>query len=207
MTPEDKKKMQSIYPLALSRMQTVDFSFEIAEKCIKGGIEGDFVECGVFAGAQCAAMAHACKKHKDFRNIHLFDTFEGIPQAGEHDDKSLSGKSVCSMDKCFHYLTETWGFEAERFVFHPGLFADTVPNAMQFIQKIAILRLDGDLYESTKDAMQLYPKLVKGGFLIIDDYALTGCRRAINEYFGPGAILPLVKEIEGGAGPVYIRKP
>lgn len=203
MTPDEQAKLDIISQAALSTRPTLYFSFEAAERCILEGIPGDFVECGVYAGAQCAAMALACQKHKDNRKIHLFDSFAGIPQAGPHDDPRLSGESVSSIENTQHFMA-LWGIEPERLVYHAGWFADTVPSAN--IDEIAVLRLDGDLYESTLTCLLgLFPKLVTNGYCIIDDYALGGCRKAVQEYFGQYHV-PDIHPIEGGNGPVYFRK-
>ena len=205
MTPEDKIKLDSIGALALSTRPTLDFSFELAEKCIKEGVPGDFVECGVYAGSQCAAMAYACQKHGDDRKIHLFDSFDGIPEAGLLDDPKLSRQSKCTFEKCFGYMTKTWEIETERLVFHPGWFKDTIPGIN--IERIAILRLDGDLYESTRTCLEgLLPSVVEGGYCIVDDYALKGCRLAVREYFGKHKFEYKIHRIEGGDGPVWFRK-
>jgi O-methyltransferase len=72
-------------------------------------------------------------------------------------------------------------------VYHEGLFEDTVPNAD--IKEIAFLRLDGDLYSSTKVCMEhLYPKLVRGGWFCVDDFNLSGCRKAVLDYVVPAPV-------------------
>lgn len=205
MTPTDKTQLDIIAQAALSTLPTLYFSFEAAETCIIEGIGGDFVECGVYAGAQCGAMALACHKHTEPRKIHLFDSFQGIPQAGPMDDPLLSGESVSSLENTKHYM-DLWGIDPERLVYHVGWFKDTVPAAE--IESIAILRLDGDLYESTKVCLKhLYPHLSAGGFCIIDDYALHGCRMAVKEYLAKHQLEPKIDRIEGGGGPAYFRKP
>jgi hypothetical protein len=133
----------------------------------------------------------------DPRTIHAFDSFEGIPAAGVEDGeqgKKIEFKSVCSLEKVKEYMKS---FKVDGIVYHKGWFKDTVP---EYEGKIALLRLDGDLYSSTKVCMEhLYPKLVKGGFLIVDDYNLEGCRKAIDEF------LPTVDWHDIG-GPVWMRK-
>ena len=199
----DKKKLDSFAALVLTERATLDFSFILAEKCIADGVPGDFVECGVFAGSQCAAMAYACQKHGDNRKIHMLDSFEGVPEAGPNDDPRLSGVSKCSLEQCYDYMTKTWEIEAERLIFHPGLFEETIPQAK--IDEIAILRLDGDLYESTKTAMGLFRFVVKGGYCIIDDYHLVGCRMAFHEYMDDRRLSCDLHMIKDGNG-AYFRK-
>ena len=73
------------------------------------------------------------------------------------------------------------------------------------IKSISILRLDGDLYESTKVCLEyLYPKVTKGGFVIIDDYEnLDGCRKAVHEYLEKHNLHPTIKKVKDGKGPIY----
>jgi hypothetical protein len=188
-----KKQLNKYAELALCDLPTIYNTYELALKC--KDIEGDFVECGVFAGAQLAAMRLA-----DPRTIHAFDSFEGIPAAGVEDGeagKLIEFKSVCPLEQVKEYM-EMWGIEG--IVYHKGWFEDTVPK---YEGKIALLRLDGDLYSSTKVCLEhLYPKLVKGGYLIIDDYALKGCRQAVDECL-PDAVFTEVKD---GGGPVWLKK-
>lgn len=153
---------------------------------IAEGVAGDLVECGVFAGAQAAATALAVMESGESRRVHLFDTFTGIPAAGPHDREFIeaghpAGLSACSIAQVRGYM-DAWGIPADLLVYHEGLFADTVPTAD--LGAIAMLRLDGDLYDSTKVCIEyLYPKLSKGGVLVADDFGLSGCRKAVSEFF------------------------
>jgi hypothetical protein len=208
ISDKDKKKLDSMAALVLTERATLDFSFILAQWCIENGVNGDFVECGVFAGSQCAAMAYACQKHDDNRKIHLFDSFEGVPEAGPNDDPRLSGVSKCSLEQCYDYMTKVWEIESERLIFHPGWFADTIPLAVKknSITEIAILRIDGDLYESTKTVLKgLFPLVVGGGYCIIDDYALRGCRMAVEEFFNDNQLSFNIHMIKDGNG-AYFRK-
>ena len=184
---------------ALSHIETLRATYSMARICLEEGIKGDFVECGVFAGAQVAAMARAIENEGKGRKIHLFDSFAGIPKAGPEDAEDIaglvgygegpSGQSVCTIEQVRQHMKD-WKVPDSLLVYHEGWFEDTVPG---WNQPIALLRLDGDLYESTKVCMEhLYPHLVRGGWLIVDDFALQGCRKAVMES------LP--------AAPVYFRK-
>lgn len=198
MTEKDRMRLDGFALRALSTLQTVYNSFLMAEYCILNDIQGDFVECGVFAGTQIAAMAYALEKHNQKRTIHLFDSFEGIPQAGPEDDRTITdcigkgtgkgelistGVSVCSVEQVQAHMKQ-WGFADYSMVYHKGWFQNTVPASVSNISSIAILRLDGDLYESTKVCLEhLHPLVVKNGIVIIDDYALHGCKKAVHEYW------------------------
>lgn len=196
--------LQEIAKSALSHTTTVFASYRMALDCLETGIPGDFVECGVYAGSQAAAMALAITeyglrlKHTDAefesymtRRVHLFDSFEGIPLAGPQDLEYLEAKhpaglSACSLAAVKQNMSR-WGIPEDLLVYHPGWFEDTIPSAE--IGPIAMLRLDGDLYASTKVCMtHLYPKVSPHGWVVADDYHLSGCRQAINEVVLPGPV-------------------
>lgn len=191
---------------ALCNLPTIFATYWDTRACLSAGILGDLVECGVFAGAQPAVMARACLDANALdRRVHLFDSFVGIPHAGPKDieirkcigdagDGRLisSGVSAYSLEDVQQNMAE-WGIPPEMLAYHPGWFQETMPTAA--ISAIALLRLDGDLYESTLVCLRhLYPKLSMGGWCIIDDYALDGCQAAVREYLG------------GLPGPLYWQK-
>ena len=221
MNANVKRQLAIFGKRALSKPSTVLNSFELAEKCIMEFVPGDFVECGVFDGTQIAAMALANQIYNAGKKIHLFDSFEGIPQAGPNDDESITscigkgtgrgelittGVSVSSV-KAVQGHMKGWGINPEQLVYHQGWFQTTVPNHYLNIPSISLLRLDGDLYESTKVCLEyLHPLVSKGGYVIIDDYALTGCRKACEEYWDSVGFVPDIIKIEGGGGPVFYRR-
>lgn len=199
-----EKWLDNVALAALSRKETLLATYDMARSVIDRGIPGDFVECGVFGGAQCAVMARAimdlCPAWvSDYprRRVHLFDSFEGVPATGPHDidfarGGHAAGVSKCSLDAVKQHMAE-WGIPDELLVYHPGWFADTMHEmftiqqaygVMERPQGIALLRLDADLYESTRVCMEnLYPLLSPGGWLIVDDYGLDGARKAVADYF------------------------
>ena len=185
---------------AYSYPYTLQNSYDLACHMINKNITGDFVECGVAAGAQIRAMSLANIHKSGNRIIWAFDSFEGIPMAGEFDDVQVgigeikhdkfapleerlvsSGITVHSMENVQETF-KRYNLPLDNVNFVKGWFQNTVP--VNEVQEISILRLDGDLYESTLVCLQhLYPKVVTGGAVIIDDYALTGCRLAVEHYF------------------------
>jgi len=177
---------------AYSNYETLQNSFDLAQLCCD--LDGDFVECGVAAGSQVAAMYRACSSKK----IWLFDSFEGIPLASKYDTTqpgigvishdvngyllTTSGITAVSIEQVKQHFAE-WNVNDENFEYVQGWFEETL--TLNKIEKISLLRLDGDLYNSTKVCLEyLYPKVVDGGWVIIDDYGLTGCFKAVHEYFG-----------------------
>lgn len=186
----------------LGHYETLRATYDIAAALIANGVPGDFVECGVYAGGECAAMALAIMNREYNagplrRRVHLFDSFQGMPPCGPEDAEFIAankqpGESACDLEGVQSNM-KMWGIPSELLVYHPGWFDLSVPEAMAVsfeampgaIDQIALLRLDGDLYTSTKVCLEhLYPRLVRGGACILDDYPLSGCRKAFHEVVG-----------------------
>ena len=154
----------------------------LRERCLSAP-PGAFVECGVAQGASLAVMA----AYADGRRVWGFDSFEAFPMLSAADEGSgaeLVGYS-CSGDEGELAVVKTFaqvGVSMTDVHLVKGWFSDTLPENV--LGPIAVLRLDADFYEATKCALdQLYPSVVRGGSVIIDDYAtFTGCRRAVDEY-------------------------
>ncbi len=194
--------LQQIGQYAYSHTVTIQSSYDLAVHMIENKIDGDFVECGVAAGAQLMSMALANKDKSGDKIFWGFDSFIGIPMAGEFDDSQpaigeithdkfaplserliSSGITAHSLESVIQNFTN-YGLYSSSIHFVEGWFQDTLPLMADKIEKISILRLDGDLYESTLVCLEhLYPKVCKGGAVIIDDYGLTGCRIAVEHYF------------------------
>ncbi len=186
--------------------------YEQARYCEKGNIEGDFVECGVWKGGAVGLMALANLKNGAIRRrLHLFDAFEEICAPNEEFDgafaikevKQILGSNVLvkgeltplrgiydnlggpgDINECKSLIEETIGYPSNYVNYYKGWFQNTIPIKSKEIEKIAILRLDGDWYESTKICLDyLFDKVVPGGFVIIDDYGLySGCKKAVDEF-------------------------
>ncbi len=153
----------------------------------KNGIVGDFVETGVWRGGITMfmkAFLHAYENHE--RKVWVADSFEGWPPATDDPDSWECNNQnlpwIVVPIETVRNNFQRYGLLDDKVIFLKGWFKDTLPTAP--IEKIAVLRIDGDLYDSTKDALEaLYPKLEVGGYVIIDDYYyFPGCDRAVNEY-------------------------
>ena len=206
-----EKNIVNFIPPNYSSWQTVELSYQCCLDVIERDIPGVFVECGVGAGNNFAAM---CKAGQDAgRHGWGFDSFEGIPWAGVHDDQQpglthkdkskegileSSGVTVHSMANVMSDLN-VW--KIDNYTLIQGWFQNTVRFHRGLV--ISVLRLDGDLYESTLVCLEaFYPQLSPGGILIIDDWGLAGCQKAFDYYFlkvpRPRMILEL--------GPTYWMK-
>jgi hypothetical protein len=155
------------------------------ERVIAENVAGDFVETGVWRGGACIMMRAILSAYdiKD-RRVFAADSFEGFPAHSEADANfSIGGVAdfAVSLDEVKTNFAR-YGLLDDQVVFLKGLFKDTLPVAP--VRSIAVLRLDGDLYESTRDGLEhLYGKLSSGGSLIADDYFLfEGQRKAIDEF-------------------------
>ena len=217
--PRTLQRLRSINASALSSTPTLHHSYALAKAAMKAGVPGHLVECGVYAGSQLGAMCLAMEElNESGRKAHGFDSFSGFPKASDKDGDDWQQRLGVGLpterskpldpswgfnDKIGAELVagnmRSWGLRPESFQLHVGWFQDTVPG---WSEPIAVLRLDGDLYESTRVCLEhLYPHLSAGGVCIVDDYALPGCRKAVDEFFS-GEELD-VHDIDGGGGPAW----
>lgn len=156
--------------------------------CDVPNIEGDFVECGVCNGGSAAILAYFAAQ--DGRNVHLFDSFEGLPCTTVEDTPSANGntaesevgKCVGSIDKVMEVL-KLVGADLSKVYLHKGWFHKTFPHVD--VPKIAMLNLDSDWYASEKMCLEkFYDSVVSGGFVYFDDfYYWPGCQKAAVEFF------------------------
>lgn len=185
---------------------------ENVEHCIRSvldrSIQGDFVECGVWrGGASIYARAVLNALGATDRTVWLADSFEGLPVQQEQDkiDIAFAGMNhlAVSLDTVRQNFAR-FGLLADNVKFLKGWFCDTLKDAP--IDKIAILRLDGDYYSSTMDALTaLYDRVTLGGYIIVDDYnSLASCHRAVDDFFRSRDIAPRLTEIDRAA--VFWRK-
>lgn len=207
-------RLDAFATMAYSTRQGIQHTYLAARDIVQRGVPGAFVECGVANGAQVCSMAEANGSNP--REFHLFDSFQGIPMAGPNDhdqpgigkfvvDQNLplrerlvsSGISSSSVNNVKSNLAKH-GF-GNGYKFHVGWFQDTVPVVET--GPIALLRLDGDLYESTKVCLEhLFNKIVPGGAMILDDYPLAGSRKAWEEFCKERKLnIPAIIECDTGA--------
>ncbi|MGI9601262.1 MAG: TylF/MycF/NovP-related O-methyltransferase [Acidimicrobiales bacterium] len=174
-----------------------------ARQVLAEGVGGDFVETGVWRGGVCILLRGILAAVGDTdRTVWVADSFRGIPApdadrypADEGIDFSGIGALAVSADEVRANF-ERYGLLDDQVRFLEGWFEDTLPSAP--IEEVALLRLDGDLYQSTMDALTaLYPKVSTGGYVIVDDYlAWDGCRAAVDDYRAAHAIDDEMIEID-----------
>jgi O-methyltransferase len=186
-------RVHPVYSSEEVLMFTYKMSIDILEKDIKG----DFIECGVAAGSQIGAMQQAMLDKQISRTIWGFDSFEGIPFAGINDTEQpgigeidINKIGVLETTSIASYSQEDvlknfqlWNLPNNNLKLIKGWFENTIEPTSKEIKEIAMLRLDGDLYSSTYVCLEhLFEKVVIGGIIIIDDWNLTGCQKAVKKF-------------------------
>lgn len=204
---------KKVKPYTMTSPERVFALCEAVKYIHEQNIEGDIVECGVWKGGSMMAVAETLLRSGDSsRNLHLFDTFEGMAPPSEKDvdiagvsaesllkqsDKNKDESVWCraSLEMVKRALGSV-GYPGEKIHFVKGMVEQTIPLSAP--DKIALLRLDTDWYESTKHEMEhLFPRLSKGGVLIIDDYGhWQGARKAVDEYLETNKIKILLNRID-----------
>jgi hypothetical protein len=204
---------------------------EAVRYVLQNNVEGDFVECGVWEGHYENIWIRELMQHQQQREIWLFDTFEGLTEPGEFDFALDGGVSpmtktevwntwnskqnheekynrwcYCPLEKVKNNLLST-GYPADKLHFVKGdimvtLTLDHIP------EKIAILRLDTDWYESSLFELErLYDRVVEGGLVIFDDYfQWNGQRKATDEFLATTGIDYHVEPIGKGQRGSIIKR-
>lgn len=190
------KRVHAVMPYSLVGAGGLEATDRAAQGVNAAGVEGDFAELGVARGG-CASLLgmSAFAEGAPDRKLWLFDSYEGLPEPGERDfvANGDTGDHVRPLPKgsCRGALEEVRWLTLEKFrlpedriEFVKGWFENTVPATRDQIQKLAILRIDGDWYESTKVCLEgLFDKVQPGGVVIIDDYdSCIGAKRAVDEF-------------------------
>jgi hypothetical protein len=179
-------------------------------------IPGDFVEAGVWrGGSSLIAGASFAALGDTTRTLWLYDTFEGMTKPTLHDVQARDGLSAAEVfdtkktgadrsDWCFASLEDVQatmaqsGYPPAKVRYVKGKVEDTLRDPANVPDRIALLRLDTDWYDSTKAEMDiLYPRLAPGGVLILDDYGhWVGARKAVDEYFYARGIRPMLMRVD-----------
>lgn len=195
--------------IGLKRLNNLE---HCVRQVIKDKIPGDILETGVWRGGACLFMKAVLNHLGDTsKTIWLADSFQGLPKPKFAVDQKQKSYDLADCDflkvsvEQVQANFERFGLMDDRVKFLKGWFCDTLPTAP--IRQLAILRMDGDLYESTNDALQaMYHRVAPGGFVIVDDYASwKGCRKAIDDFRAEHQIEAEVTPIDHSG--IYWRVP
>lgn len=201
----DQAVIDFVRPYTMTTPERVYALIQATRYLARAKVEGAVVECGVWRGGSSMTAARTLLEEDDAtRDLYLYDTFEGMPTPTEADrdmqgtpalerfENNRTGPDRSSWDEAsleeVQVNLKLTGYDPARLHYVKGKVEDTIPGAPEGVpapEKIALLRLDTDWYESTKhELVHLYPRLVPGGVLIIDDYGhWQGSRKAVDEYF------------------------
>jgi len=164
------------------------------------GIQGDLMETGVWRGGSVIFMAAYVKVNDITKNIYVADSFMGLPRPKEQYKADVGDEHYKQTWLSVDIDTVKSNFKKyevldKNVIFVPGYFEDTMPNIN--VSKLSLLRLDGDMYQSTMDVLEnLYFKVAKGGFVIIDDYGLKGARQAVTDFLDRNNLAPSIQTID-----------
>lgn len=213
---------QRLRPYTMISNSGIEFIISTVKQVIDNKVSGDFVECGVWKGGCSAAMilAQMALQPNQQRLSDLFDSYEGLPAAESLDGPmALQWQSNVDSpgyyDNCTAWLEtvqhnfELLGIPSCNTIFHKGWFEETIPRFVQEHPnlKIAIVRLDGNWYTSTKVCIEnLYPLVSEKGIAIIDGYyAWDGCV-AIHEFLGKHKLNHRLRSLSDFLAAYFIKK-
>jgi hypothetical protein len=215
---DNRAIVERALPYTMTGVLRVNATVDAVRHCVRRDVPGAFAECGVWRGGSVLAMILTLQElAAEPRDIHLYDTFEGMTEptaldtspveppaldtwkaARERDERpwqEVFGAEVFD-ERSVRETLEATGYPADRLHLVKGKVEDTIPDHAP--DRLALLRLDTDWYESTRHELaHLYPRLADGGVLMIDDYGhWQGARRAVDEYFERHAPAVLLNRID-----------
>lgn len=212
MEPEFVEFYRHCRDYTMTTIERMYALYQAVRYVVDAGIPGDVVECGVWRGGSSMLAAHALAAAAACdRTLYLYDTFEGMSEPTDRDVKfngqaarhAWDGAQEASHNRwCYAPLEEvrrnllSTGYPEERLRFVKGKAEDTIPGVMP--SRIAVLRLDTDLYESTRHELtHLFPLLAENGVLILDDYgSWQGAKEAVDEFFAEQRAPILLQKID-----------
>jgi hypothetical protein len=202
MSEADLPIIERAFPYTMTGAARLQALVDAVRYCARGNVPGAFVECGVWRGGSVLAMLLTLQDEGAAeRDVYLYDTFEGMTEPTEEDVSLLEKPALETWRSAEEKGEQAWGwllgdfdesavretvlssgYPGSRVHFVRGPVEETIPATVP--EQIALLRLDTDWYESTRHELEhLYPRLVPGGVVIIDDYGhWEGARRATDEY-------------------------
>lgn len=213
---KEAKTIYKVMPYSLVGSAGLSQTYNLVAEIIKNNLKGDIVECGVAQGGSSALIAlKAFENNKNDRKIWLFDSFEGLPEPSAKDFKNGDkGDFIRPLDKgsCLGTIEQVkrlfskLGIDKKNVRMIKGWFQETLPEYKNKINKISLIRIDADWYESTKCCLEnLYDNVIDDGFIVIDDYGTCfGAKKALDEFLAKKKLQ--VRLIHDGRGGCYFKK-
>jgi hypothetical protein len=204
------KLIFKVRPYTMLSYPRLAMLYNLASNLEANETNGSFVECGVWNGGSGGIIAEMAKHNKN-RHIWFFDSWGGLPEPSEKDisynlESGEKGMALGFEQKVRELIFGKLNLDSKRIHLVRGWFVDTLPVHKENLGTVALLHLDCDWYESVKLCLeQFYDSVVRGGYIVIDDYGYWGgCREAVNEFIGRrGLKVKLIKIDYTG---VYFQK-
>lgn len=209
--PYELQVLHAVRPFTMTPPEVTLNAMRAVSAVEAHNIDGAIVECGVWRGGVSMAMLLQLRKIGGRRNVFLYDTFDGMSEPTK-EDVSPTGEAASKLlaehkkDESNHYWAfapvdrvrhniESTGYAMDSVRMIKGKVEDTIPGVIP--DRIAVLRLDTDWYESTHhELIHLYSRLVPGGVLILDDYGFwQGARKAVDEFFATLEVKPELHKV------------
>ncbi|MEO8680299.1 MAG: TylF/MycF/NovP-related O-methyltransferase [Vicinamibacterales bacterium] len=206
-----------VMPYSLVGWRGLQVTYDTTSDTLERGIQGSLVECGVAQGGSAALMALVEQIAAHPRVLWLFDSFEGLPDptaddfvdgaTGTHIRPLPRGSCLGTVEQVSELLFAELGLPRDRIRLVKGWFQDTLVANRESVGPIALLRIDGDWYESVKSCLDiLYDSVVPNGVVIIDDYtSCYGAQKAVDEFIANRRLV--VTLIPDGRGGCHFTKP
>jgi O-methyltransferase len=176
---------------------------QLVEITLRENVPGDYIETGVWRGGACILLRGVLAAY-DIRDRRVFcaDSFEGLPAPNparypaDRGDRCHAFAALAVSEETVRRNFAAYDLLDGQVVFVKGLFKDTLANVAS--KRFALIRLDGDMYESTTDALVgLYDRVSEGGFVVIDDYGgLQNCRRAVHDFLDRRGLTPEIHAVD-----------
>jgi O-methyltransferase len=184
-------------------LRRLDNLQDCIEDVLRREVPGDLIETGVWRGGATIFMRAVLKAYQvRDRKVWVIDSFEGLPRPNaekypaDADDIHYTMQHLAVSLEGVQANFAKYGLLDDQVCFLKGWFKDVLPDLL--VDKVALMRLDGDMYESTMDALTyLYPKLSRGGYVIIDDYGyINSCRQAVHDFRAANQIEEEIRPID-----------
>jgi O-methyltransferase len=175
----------------------------LTQRVLKDNVAGDFIETGVWRGGACILLRAILAAHcVHDRRVFVADSFEGLPKPdttrnpADKRDHLFAFEELAVSRELVRDNFARYGLLDDQVVFLKGYFQDTLPKLTT--ERFALIRLDGDMYGSTMDALtNLYDKLSPNGFVIVDDYgAIRACRKAVHDFLDQRHLTPQINNTD-----------
>ena len=212
------KTVLRMMPHSLIGAPGLEHTYDQALATILNSVEGAFVECGVARGGCAALLAHVATQAEPKRHCWFFDSFEGLPdptdqdiedgRTGDHIRPLPKGACLGTIEQVSSLLFEEFGYDRDKVTLVKGWFQDTLPMSADRVGPIAMLRVDGDWFDSTYCVLREFYDLVSiGGVVVIDDYwSCHGARKATDQFLSErGVNVGLSPDGRGGMS--FVKPP